>query len=261
MAIFDERTARQIEVLYRSGDAARRRAAVLAALRPRPGERALDVGTGPGYVARELADAVGSDGGVLAIDTSEPMLALARARCADAPWVRLESGDAAALPAPDRAFDAAVSVQVYEYLDAVDDALVELHRVLRPGGRAVIVASDWTSLVWHAGDVARMRHVLDAFTEHCPQQELPRTLEPRLRDAGFVVATREVLPQFNPVWDPASFSGGLSTLVAAFVVGRRGVTAEEAADWREGLARAGAEGRYFFCLNQYLFVATRAPAS
>jgi ubiquinone/menaquinone biosynthesis C-methylase UbiE len=260
MALFDEETSRRIEAMYRCEDAVRRRRAVLAALRPAAGERALDIGTGPGFVARELADAVGPGGQVLAVDTSESMLTLARRRCADVPHVRLEAGDATALPAEDASADAAVSVQVYEYVADVDAALRELLRVSRPGGRAAVVCSDWTSLVWSGGDPVRMSRVLEAFSEHCAHQELPRTLGPRLRAAGFTIAAREVLPQFNPVFAPETFSAGLCDLIARFVVGRRGVDEAEAAAWREGVRRAGEEGRYFFCLNQYLFVATKPTA-
>ena len=260
MALFDEETSRRIEAIYRCDDAVRRRRAVLAALRPSPGERVLDIGTGPGFVARELADAVGPRGHVLAVDTSEPMLALARRRCADVPQVGLQAADATALPAEDASFDAAVSVQVYEYIADVDVALAELHRVLRPGGRAAVVCSDWTSLAWSAGDAARMRRVLEAFSEHCAHQELPRTLGPRLRAAGFTIAAREVLPQFNPAFAPDTYSGGLCDLIGRFAVGRRGIDEAEVAAWHDGVRCAGEEGWYFFCLNQYLFVATKPPA-
>jgi ubiquinone/menaquinone biosynthesis C-methylase UbiE len=259
VALFDEATSRKLEAVYRCEDAARRRRVVLAELRPLLGERVLDIGTGPGFLAREIADGVGPFGDVLAIDSSEPMLELARRRCADAPCVRVRAGDATALPAADASFDAAVSVQVYEYIADLDTALAELRRVLRPGGRAAVVSTDWTSLAWTAGDATRMRRVLEAFGEHCAHQDLPRTMAPRLRAAGFTVGLQQVLPQFNPAYDSDTFSVGLSGPIGAFVVGRRGITAAEAADWRDGLRRAGEEGRYFFCLNQYLFVATRPP--
>ena len=259
MALFDEATSRRIEAMYRSEDAVRRRRAVLGALQPSAGERVVDIGTGPGFVARELADAVGQGGHVLAVDTSEPMLGLAERRCADAPQVRLRIADATALPADDASFAAAVSVQVYEYIADMDVALAELYRVLRPGGRAAVVSSDWTSLVWQAGDEDSMRRVLEAFSEHCAHQELPRTLGPRLRAAGFTIAAQQVLPQFNPVFEPESFSAGLCDLIGRFVVGRRGIDEAEAAAWRDGVLRAGEEERYFFCLNQYLFVATKPP--
>jgi ubiquinone/menaquinone biosynthesis C-methylase UbiE len=75
------------------------------------------------------------------------MLATSRKRCAGQPWVELRTADARKLPYPDASFDAAVSTQVYEYVAHILAALAELHRVLRAGGRAVILDSDYGSLL------------------------------------------------------------------------------------------------------------------
>ncbi len=60
------------------------------------------------------------------VDLSADMLALSKARCAAQPWVEFEIADAAGLPYPDAAFDAAVSTQVYEYVPDIPAALAEL---------------------------------------------------------------------------------------------------------------------------------------
>src|SRR5918996_3545286 len=80
----------------------RARAADLAAVGP--GARALDVATGTGDLAIELARRVGPDGEVVGSDFSEEMLALARRK---APGIAFESGNALDLPYPDGRFDAA----------------------------------------------------------------------------------------------------------------------------------------------------------
>src|SRR3954449_9923899 len=80
----------------------RERAADLAQLRP--GDRALDVATGTGDLAIELARRVGPDGEVVGSDFSEGMLDRARRK---APELRFEWGDALRLPYADAAFDAA----------------------------------------------------------------------------------------------------------------------------------------------------------
>lgn len=139
---FDAETAQRIERVDETSDAARRRRAVLAALELAPGERVIDIGTGPGFVAREACEIVGSGGRVLGVDTSEPMLDLARRRCSSWPYAEFQSGNATQLPAEDGSFDAAVSVQVFEYVANVEMALAEMHRVLRPGGRAVVMSTD-----------------------------------------------------------------------------------------------------------------------
>jgi arsenite methyltransferase len=257
---FDEKMAARLEALYQTNDAAKRRAAVLAALRLSPGERVIDIGTGPGFVAYEMADAVGPSGTVVGVDTSDPMLQLATRRCAEKPWVRFEPGDASQLPAPDARYDAAVSVQVYEYIADVDVPIGEMYRVLRPGGRGVIVSTDWKSVVWRTSDEERGQRIMAAFAEHCAHQDLPRWLAPRLRSAGFRVVDQQVVSQFNPTYEPDSFSYRVIPAVQSFIVGRQVVTAEEAAAWAEDLGRLSERGEYFFSLSQYLY-AVEKPGS
>jgi ubiquinone/menaquinone biosynthesis C-methylase UbiE len=108
-----------------------------------PGERVLDTGSGPGLVA-EMAEVVGQSGRVTGLEVSDSMLALGRRRCADPSFrerVAFVKADAAALPFPDGTFDLAVSTQVYEYVADLKAAFAELHRVLRPGGRALVNAT------------------------------------------------------------------------------------------------------------------------
>ena len=90
----------------------------------------LDVGTGEGQVARVAAEA--GAGRVVGVDPIWAQLTVARERGSTPGYARAE---AAALPFPDGAFDAVVACLVFEHIDAVDEALAEVGRVLRPGGR------------------------------------------------------------------------------------------------------------------------------
>ena len=157
----------------------------------------------------------------------------------------------------DATFDVAISVQVYEYIAEIGTALAELYRVLRPGGRAAIISSDWKSLAWNAQDEGRMQRVLTAFAEHCAHQDLPRYLRPHIGVAGLQLTHLQVIPQFNPIYDTNSYSTHLANGIRAFVAGRQGVTQEEAAAWIADLQACGAAGDYFFNLNQYLFLVTK----
>jgi SAM-dependent methyltransferase len=254
---FDADTSRRLESVYQGADAVRRRREALRALALRPGERVLDIGCGPGFLASEIAAAVGPSGSVRAIDASESMLELSRRRCAEQPWVTVECGDAAKLGFPDAAFDVAVSVQVHEYVREIAGALSELFRVLRPGGRVLMVATDWGSLVWRSGDPDRMARVLSAFEEHLAHPHLPQELRGLLTRAGFRFEGCEALVQLNAGLEPNSYSDGLLELIRRFVPGRRGVTAAEADAWAEELRELGRRGEYFFSLNQYFFLAAR----
>jgi len=122
----------------------RRRAAELTSLAP--GGRALDVATGTGDLAFELARRVTPAGTVIGADFSQRMLDLARAKVgkpgslsAAGVEIRFEAANALELPYPDGEFDAAaVGFGARNFAD-LERGLSEMTRVVRPGGRVVVL--------------------------------------------------------------------------------------------------------------------------
>jgi demethylmenaquinone methyltransferase/2-methoxy-6-polyprenyl-1,4-benzoquinol methylase len=115
----------------------RARAADLAAVGP--GDRVLDVATGTGDLALELARRVAPGGEVVGSDFAEAMLDRAREKAGDRADVRFEWGDALALDHPDDAFDAAtVAFGARNFAD-LHRGLGQMARVVRPGGRVVVL--------------------------------------------------------------------------------------------------------------------------
>lgn len=250
---FDEKTAQRVEAVYSSSDEKKNRALVLKELDPQAGESVLDLGSGPGFYLSEIAKAVGPSGIVCGVDSSAPMLDLAERRCSDMPQVILKEGEATALPAGDGEFDAALVTQVYEYVPDIPGAVSELYRVLRPGGRAVILDTDWGSLVWHAKDTARAERIFQAWDRHLADSHLPRTLSSRLRTAGFEIVSRQAIPILNSECDPETYSRRMLNIIVPFVIRHGGIEKEEAKAWAEELKELGDEGEYFFSLTRYLF--------
>jgi len=99
---------------------------------PRAGERALEVGTGTGHFALDLAQRGLT---VVGLDLSAPMLAVARSKDTTVRWLL---GDAAALPLAISSFDLVLSVTALEFVADHKRAMEEMWRVVRPGGRLVI---------------------------------------------------------------------------------------------------------------------------
>jgi arsenite methyltransferase len=147
---------------------------------------ALDVGSGPGNVTAQLARAAGPDGLALGLDISEPMLA--RAVSAQAgPQVGFLRADAQKLPLRDETVDAAVSLAVLQLIPNPSAAVAEMVRVLRPGGRMVV-------LVPTVGPAAAVFRLLPNGGAHFfAEDELPDTFE----DLGLVSVRTKTLGSFQ----------------------------------------------------------------
>jgi ArsR family transcriptional regulator len=127
-------------------------AGLLAALAP-PGLRVVDVGSGTGALLPQLAAAAAS---VTAVDHSAALLERARRRCRDAGCdnVWFQQADARALPFADGSFDAAYSSMVLHHLPEPVAALGELARVVRQGGRVVVIEFTRHNLAWMRDELA-----------------------------------------------------------------------------------------------------------
>lgn len=125
-----------------------------------PGQRALDVGCGPGALTEQLVDRLGP-AGVAAVDPSEPFVEECRARH---PGVDVRVASAEALPYDDDAFDAAAACLVVHFMQDPVGGLAEMARVCRPGG--VVGAAVWDlggrrapmAAVWRALSVVQAGH-------------------------------------------------------------------------------------------------------
>lgn len=257
MIEFDAAAARTTEAMYVTPDVVEQRREVRRRLGLSPGATVIDIGSGPGLLAAEMAAEIGPAGKVCGIDISADMISMSAARPlppGSAPVEFVRAG-VERIPYPDGAFDAAVCTQVLEYVANIPRALAEIRRVLRPGGRVVLVDTDWDSIVWNSSDPARMERVLAAWAEHLFDPWLPRTLQGSLRRAGFTPEPPVAVPVLNVGYSDATYSARAIGLIAAYVPGHQGVTRAEAEAWAGDLRSMGDD--YFFSLSRYLFAASR----
>ena len=227
------------------------------ALAVEAGHRVVDVGCGPGFYAAEILEGVGPEGSVLGIDLSASMLAIAARRCEGRGHAEFREGSATAVPADDATFDRALSVQVLEYVDDVPAALAEIHRVLRPGGRAVVWDVDWSTVSWHSADPARMERMLRAWDRHLIHPALPRTLAPALRKAGFVDVDAEGHAFSTIELDRETYGGMAIRMIETYAAGLDDVGSDAAKAWADEQRALGARGEFFFTVTQFCFTASR----
>jgi len=257
VASFDSTNAQRLDRQYAAPSMVEQRRRTLVAMELQLGQRALDIGCGPGYLTLDMARQVGTRGRAIGVDTSQPMLDIARARCAGLEQIEFRLADATALPFPDASFDVAAAVQVYLFAPDLDVVVRELARTLRPGGRAVIVDTDWDSVVWHSSDRDRMERLLAVWTRRYVNARLARLVPGALRRAGLNVVQADAIALVELEPGANSYSGSQCTELARYVVSNGGVPADEASAWEADLRSLAARGEYFFSLNRYVFVANK----
>lgn len=219
------------------------------ALALRPGERALDIGSGTGSEVVAMAAAVGADGRAIGVDPNPDMVALAASRAAGTPAAFVE-GNAYQLPFPDDSFDAVRCERVFQHLDRPERATAEIARVLRPGGRAIIIDSDWATAIMHPVDPEIVAALMGPRAAQAPNRNSGRRLRGLLTGAGFTV---DDIGSEAVIFDPA-MSAPMYAAQAAAAVAAGIITAAQADQAAAELEHGIATGDYLFSVTMYAVV-------
>jgi SAM-dependent methyltransferase len=156
---------------------------------------------------------------------------------------------------PTAHFDAAYSERVFQHLDNPRRALAELARVTRPGGRIVVVDTDWGMHAVHGADPSLTRRVVTCWADQTPNGWSGRRLPALLADAGLtdsivaadtIICTDAGLPSMQPFATMASTAEHSGALAA-----------DEADMWLTQLADASIHGRFLWAVTVFLVAATQ----
>ena len=159
----------------------------------RPGDRLLDVGMGPGTITLDFARRL-TEGWVTGIDSAEPAVAATVQLAATEGVTNLtaETGNVYALAYADDSFEVAHAHQVLQHLSDPVAALLEMRRVVRPGGLVAARDADYAAMTWYPAD-PRLDRWLDLYHRVARraggEPDAGRRMRHWARQAGFADVT------------------------------------------------------------------------
>jgi SAM-dependent methyltransferase len=213
-----------------------------------PGGTVLDVGCGAGHAVAELA-AAGFK--AIGVDPDSDAIAVARSRTPDAMFHVARSDD---LPLEDGSVDGYRAARLFQLLDDPLPTLAEAWRVLRPGGRIVLVGPDYGFLLLDGTDQDLTDVVLLGLESRTPAPRAARSFRDLLLDRGF--RDPEVAVHNEIVTDHGQLAAQLEAAAAA-AVRKALITQQDADDWLADQADRGRRDRFLAVLPVLLVAATR----
>jgi ubiquinone/menaquinone biosynthesis C-methylase UbiE len=230
----------------------------LGLARVQPGEFVVDVGSGTGTMTRRLGALVAPDGQAVGVEPNPRLREVAGSRAATSPGVGFVDGLAARLPFSDGSADVVWCERVLQHVADPQAAIDEFARVLRPGGRAVLLDTDHATRVTSAMDADVEAKLLAAFMSNMPNPRSARHIPEQAMRAGFTVdpdigSTALIFPP-RVLLDSPLIAGAAATAVATGSLG------QEEADAAVRALRAAAEAGHAFSAVTVFGFLLRKPA-
>jgi ubiquinone/menaquinone biosynthesis C-methylase UbiE len=213
-----------------------------------PGNTVVDVGCGPGHAVAELAAAHLK---TIGVDPDPDAIAAARARTADAMFHVARSDE---LPLEDESVDGYRASRLFHLLADPLPTLTEARRVLRPGGRIVLVGQDYGFVLLDGTDQDLTDVVLLGLESRTPAPRAARSYRDLLLDQGF--HDPEVVVHNEVITDYTQLANQLESAAAA-AVDKALITQQNADDWLADQADRGRGNRFLAVLPTLLVAATR----
>ena len=225
------------------------------ALHLEPGEHTLDIGSGTGSETRAMADAVGAAGRAIGLDPNPGMVLLARERTEAArSTAQFVVGTAYSLPFATGSLDAVRCERVFQHLTEPERAAAEVARVVKPGGRAVILDSDWGTAILHPGDPDVLARITDVMLTNTANPYSGRLLPGQLTRAGLVVEDTgsQALMQ-----EPGDATGPLVTMMMDAAVAEGAISPAERKALLEQLESGAHTGDFHMSVTMFGYLARK----
>ena len=192
----------------------------------------------------------------MGVDASETMLTEARRRAGTTTLpVEFRSGDITNLPLDDATCDGALCERVFQHLASPHEAMAELVRITRPGGRIVVIDTDWGLHAIHGADPTLTAAITDCWARNAANGLAGRQLPALFADAGLRDPT--VIAETMTSTDPQQPSSPPFAAMAAAACRAGAISAADADTWLNQLADAGRCGHFFWAVTMFAVASHR----
>ena len=260
MIEFDQTYLLQLDAQRQSPNARAKLGRYADMLSPSPGHCVLDLGCGSGFFARLLAEKVKPTGQVTGVDVAEDAVALAigLSRSFPADLLMFRPADGQALPFEDETFDSVACISVLEFCEDPALVLYEAHRVLRPGGRLLVVNSDEDTRGYNGHDVELGRKMMRAIADRGRDPWLARRLAHLIVATGFHIRQEVVLAEPEREYGPESSGYIHARAWRDHLLASGKVSHQEYKRWLADLEQCAREGAYFYGVTTCAYLVERS---
>ncbi len=222
-----------------------RRLSIMNSLNIEIGQNVIDIGCGGGHLVQEIALSVGKNGKSIGIDPSKDQLDAANNRCKDLNNIKLICCTADKINIDDNFCDKVTSTQTLEYIEDVDESLIELKRISKKNSKFVNVSILWDYFRFYGPEKKLNDIIHEAFRAHCFHQMLPLDLVGKLSNLGYQNIKSENLSYLITNRDENSPAIFYENMLAKFAMSQ-GIEEQHIKDWQNQIKIAEKSKKFGF---------------
>lgn len=224
-------------------------------LNPSKNDVIIDVGCGSGDTERLLLREYPTISKIIGVDNNEERYKAAINKVKkeeNSDKTIFQLADAVDLPFSDGHFNRALCVETLEWIPQPNQALLEIRRVIKAGGCAVIIHSDFDSQIFKTDDEKLSRLVIRKFSDAGPNGIIGRDLYNLCVKAGFSKVEPMVYKLESTEWTPIAYPYRIAHMMVDWLENMKLVSKGKLQQWIGDLEKQHSKGNFYYSINRHI---------